>query len=152
MCCGHGRSHATSPGISIMRASTLCNPSLSAASMSYWASQAHAFHQPVCQRLSSLHYWSIPRSYQPNLLSFRMRSRSSLPSCASSSLDLVMTMSCCLTLTDLSDHCHITALQTLEVWLCQWPSLTGIEHCLPHTSAVHAATCPERDVTGIENW
>ena len=33
-------------------ASTLCKPSLSAASKSSWASQAHAFHQPLCQRLS----------------------------------------------------------------------------------------------------
>ena len=53
-----------SPGMSIMRADSweipLCNPSLSAASMSSWASQAHAFHQPVCQRLSWLHYWSVP--------------------------------------------------------------------------------------------
>ena len=29
------------------------------ASMSSWASQAHAFHQPVCQRLSWLHHWSV---------------------------------------------------------------------------------------------
>ena len=28
--------------------------------MSSWASKAHAFHQPVCQRLSWLHYWSVP--------------------------------------------------------------------------------------------
>ena len=28
--------------------------------MSFWASQDHAFHQPVCQRLSWLHHWSIP--------------------------------------------------------------------------------------------
>ena len=34
--------------------------SLSAAFMSSWASQAHAFHQPVCQRLSWLHQWSVP--------------------------------------------------------------------------------------------
>ena len=31
---------------------------------------------------------------------------------------------------DLSDHCPVITLQTLEVWLCQWPSLTGMEHCL----------------------
>ena len=36
--------------------------------------------------------------YQRRLFSFRMRSRSSMPSCASSSLDLVVTMSCGLTL------------------------------------------------------
>ena len=29
-------------------------------SLSSWASQAHAFHQPVCQRLSLLHHWSVP--------------------------------------------------------------------------------------------
>ena len=64
--------------------------------------------------------------YQPSLLSFRMRS--SVPSNASSSLDLMLTMSSRLTL----QICLIIAvipLQTLEVWLCQWPSLTGIEHC-----------------------
>ena len=27
--------------------------------MSSWASQAHAFHQPVCQRLSWLYHWSV---------------------------------------------------------------------------------------------
>ena len=36
--------------------------------------------------------------YHRSLLSFRMRSRSSMPSCTSSSLDLVVTMSCGLTL------------------------------------------------------
>ena len=36
--------------------------------------------------------------YQQSLLSFRMRSRFSMPSCASSSLDLVVTISCGLTL------------------------------------------------------
>ena len=49
--------------------------------------------------------------YQQSLLSFRMRSRSSMPSRASSSLDLVMTMSCSLTLQicliiTLSFHCR----------------------------------------------
>ena len=58
--------------------------------------------------------------YQWSLLSFRMRSRSSMPSSTSSSLDLVVTMSCGLTLIDLSHHCPIILLQTLEVWLCQW--------------------------------
>ena len=36
--------------------------------------------------------------YQRSLLSFRMRSSSSMPSCASSSMDLMVTMSCRLTL------------------------------------------------------
>ena len=47
---------------------------------------------------------------------------------------------------DLSDHCPVILLQTLEVWLCQWPSLTGVEHCAPHTRAVHTAMCLEREV------
>ena len=47
---------------------------------------------------------------------------------------------------DLSDHCPVISLQTLEVQLCQWPSLTGMEHCAPHTRAVHMATCFEREV------
>ena len=46
-----------------------------------------------------------------------------------------------LDIADLSDHCPVISLQTLEVWPCQWPSLTGMEHCIPHTRAVHAATC-----------
>ena len=46
----------------------------------------------------------------------------------------------------LSDHCPVIPLQTLEVWLCQWPSLTGMEHCASHTRAVHTATCLEREV------
>ena len=36
--------------------------------------------------------------YQRNLLSFRMRSRSSMPSRANSSVDLMVIVSCCLTL------------------------------------------------------
>ena len=38
---------------------------------------------------------------------------------------------------DPSDHCPVVSLQTLEVWLCQWPSLAGMEHCTPHTSCTH---------------
>ena len=40
---------------------------------------------------------------------------------------------------DLSDYCPVILLQTLEVWLCQWPSLTDMDHCAPHTRAVHVA-------------
>ena len=47
---------------------------------------------------------------------------------------------------ELFDHCSVIPLQTLEVWLCQWPSLTGMEHYPPHTRAVHTATCLEREV------
>ena len=37
--------------------------------MSSWASQAHAFHQPVCQRLSWLHQWSIPHVHTSRAIS-----------------------------------------------------------------------------------
>ena len=63
-----------------------------------------------------------------------------MPNHASSSLDLVVTMSCSLTLQPLSDHCPVIPLQMLEVWLCQWPSLTGMKHCTPHIRAVNMAT------------
>ena len=33
-----------------------------------------------------------------------------------------------LDIADLSDHCPVISLQMLKVWLCQWPSLTGMEH------------------------
>ena len=90
--------------------------------------------------------------YQLSLLSFRMRSRSSIPSRAGSSLDLVVTMSCSLTLQiclkfTLSFHCRRWGFS-----FCQWPSLTGMEHCTPHTRAEHVATCLEREVAGRENW
>ena len=39
---------------------SLQSRSPSTAFMSSWASQAHAFLQPVCERLSWLHHWSIP--------------------------------------------------------------------------------------------
>ena len=34
---------------------------------------------------------------------------------------------------DLSDHCPVILLQMLEVWLYQWPSLNGMEHCTLYT-------------------
>ena len=48
------------------------------------------------------------------------------------------------TIADLSDHCSVISLQTLEAGLCYWPSFTGMEHCALHTQAVHTATCLER--------
>ena len=51
----------------------------------------------------------------------------------------------------LSDHCPVISLQILEVWLCQWPSLTGMKHCAPYTRAVHPATCLQIEVAGREN-
>ena len=68
-----------------------------------------------------LEHFTCP--YQWSLLS-RMKSRSSMPSRASSSLDLVVTMSW-PDIVDLSDPCPDIPLQMLEAWLCQWPSLTG---------------------------
>ena len=53
---------------------------------------------------------------------------------------------------DLSDHCPFISLHMLEVWFCQWPSLTGMEYCAPHTRALHTAMCLEREVAGRENW
>ena len=80
----------------------------------------------------------------------RVRSRSSMPSCTSSSLDMVVTMSCRLTL----QICLIIAL----LFRCRhWrfgffngSSLTGMEHCAPHTRAVQVATCLEREVARRE--
>ena len=66
--------------------------------MSSWASKAHAFYQPVYHRLSCLHHLSVPCPYQRSLVSFRMRSRFSKPSHATSSLDLMVTMFCGLIL------------------------------------------------------
>ena len=40
---------------------------------------------------------------------------------------------------DLSDHCSVISLQMLEAGLCYWPSFTGMEHCAPHTRAVHTS-------------
>ena len=51
--------------------------------------------------------------YQRSLLSFSMRSRSSIPSCASSSMDLMVAVSCGLTL----QICLIIALS----FRCRWP-------------------------------
>ena len=78
--------------------------------------------------------------YQRSLLSITMKSRSSMPSRASSSLDLMVTMSCGLTL-QICLIITVIPLQMLEVWHCHWPSLTGMEHCAPHTRAVHTASC-----------
>ena len=78
-----------------------------------------------------------------------------MTSCASNSVDLKVAVSCGLlnfNIADLSDHCSVTSLQTLEAGLCYWPSFTGMEHCTPHTPAVHMATCLERKVAGRENW
>ena len=45
-----------------------------------------------------------------------------------------------LDIANLSDNCPDITLQMLEVWLCQWSNLTGMEHFNPHTRAVHMVT------------
>ena len=85
-------------------------------------------------------------AYHQSLLSFRMRSRSSIPSRASSSLDLVVTMSCGLTL----QICLIIALSfRYRRWrfgFVNGQNLAGTEHCASHMRAVHMAMCFEREV------
>ena len=108
--CTHGRSHTRSPGTSIMRVDSRELP-LSAIPLC-------CFHVilglpgprflSTCMSKAVLTA-SLERStcpYHRSLLSFRMRSRSSMPSRTSSSLDLVVTMSCGLTL----QNCLIIAL------------------------------------------
>ena len=90
--------------------------------------------------------------YQRSLLPFSMRSRSSVPSHASSSVDRMVAVFCGLTLQICLIIALVISLQTLEEGLCYWPSFTGMEHCAPHTRAVHTATCLERKVAGRENW
>ena len=75
------------------------------------------------------------------ILLFKMRSRYSSSSFASSSLDLTVATSSSLILQiclimALSDHGPVIALQ---VRLGQWPSFTGMEHGAPHSRAVYMA-------------
>ena len=65
-------------------------------------------------------------------------------------MDRIAAVFCSFYIADLSDHSSVISLQMLEVGLCQWPSFTGMEHCTPHTRAVHTATCLEE--AGRENW
>ena len=62
----HGRSHTRSAGVSVVRVDSrelLLSAVSLCASRSFCASQAHAFHQPVCQRLScqGMDMWNAPR-------------------------------------------------------------------------------------------
>ena len=77
--------------------------------------------------------------YQRSLLSFSMRSRSSMPSHASSSVDLMVAVSCGLTL----QICLIIAL-SFRCRRKRQDFVTG--------QAVHMATCLERKVAGRKNW
>ena len=36
---------------------------------SLWTSKAHAYHQPICQKLSWLHHWSIPHVHSSRTFS-----------------------------------------------------------------------------------
>ena len=89
-----------------MRVDSQKLPSVSAASMSSWASPAHfpSIYMLQAALTAPLEHSMCP--YQRSLLSFRMRARSSMPSCASSSLDMMVTMPCGLTL----QTCLIIAL------------------------------------------
>ena len=80
--------------------------------------------------------------YQQSLLSFKMRSRSSMSSRARSSLDLVVTMSCGLTL-------PISLIIALSFCCRCWRFgfVIGLEHCALHTRAVHAATAKKKTLT-----
>ena len=134
-----------------LRASTLCNLSLSAASMSPWASQAHAFPQPVCERLPWLHHWSVPRVHTSR--AFSPSEWGPNPQCQATQVVhwtrwWRLAAWHCRSVWSLP--CHSTA--DIGGLVCQWPSRTGMEHCPPHTRAVHTATCFEREVAWRENW
>ena len=121
--------------------------------MSSWASQVHAFHQPVCHRLSWLHLWSVPHVHSSG--AFSPSKWGPYPQFQAAQV------------------AHWTWWwKRLSAWHCrsvwslpfhsaadvgglagQWPSLTGMEHCASHKRAVHAATCLEtkgtRKVQGV---
>ena len=99
-CYMHGRSNTRSPDVSIMRSIVESFHSLRYLSVS-------CFHVILGPRFPSTYMsqadLTVPLEcstcpYQRSLLSFRMRSRISMPSWASSSLDLTVTVSCGLTL------------------------------------------------------
>ena len=112
-CCMHGkRSHTRSPGMSIIRVDGRELP-LSVSCFHVILSLPGPRFPSACMSkavlTAPLECSTCP--YHRSLLSFRMRSRSSMPSRTSSSLDLVVTMSCGLTLQicliiALSFHCR----------------------------------------------
>ena len=102
-CCTHGRSHTRSPGVSIMGVDSWELPF--AAILLCQLLSGHL--GPPRPTLSINLYvkgcldctvWAFHMSIPANLLSFSMRSRSSIPSRASSSVDLMVAVSCGLTL------------------------------------------------------
>ena len=95
----HGRSHTRSPGMSIVRVDGQELP-LSVSCFHVILGLPGPCFPSTCMSKAVL---TAPLehstcSYHWSLLSFRMRSRSSVPSHIGSSLDLVVTMSCGLTL------------------------------------------------------
>ena len=130
------------------RASTLCNPSLSS-----WASQVHAFPQPVCEKLSWLHHWSIPHVHTSEAFS-PSEWGPDLQSQAAQVAHWTWWWQClvawhCRSVWSLL--CH-SAADAGGFALSMAKSLTGIKHCTPHTRAVHTATCLEREVAWREDW
>ena len=102
-CCMHGRSHTRSPGVSIMRVDSWELP-LSAIPLCQLFQVNLGLAGPcfplTCMSEAVLTA-PLERStcpYQRSLLSFSMRSRSSMPSRASSSVDLMVAVFCGLTL------------------------------------------------------
>ena len=71
--------------------------------------------------------------YQLKLLSFRIRSRSSMPSCASSSLDLIVTISCSLTL-------QICLLIALSFRCRRWSFVNGLVSLAWSTQELYTRT------------
>ena len=114
---------------------SLC--SLSISSMSFWASLARQFHQPVYPHavLTAPLEWST-RPNQWRLLSLKMRSRSPRSSSfASGSLDLTVAISYGLIL----QICLIMAV-TARTEGFPWSTPTFHRHIIPHAGAVHMAT------------
>ena len=124
----------------------LCNPSLSAASMSFFGLPGPRF--PSIYMSKAVLTAPLERStcpYHRSLLSFRMRSRSSMPSSTSSSLDLVVTMYCGLTL----QICLIIALSfRCRRWRFGFVNgqVSLAWSIALRTRAVHTATCFGREV------
>ena len=102
-CCTHGRSHTRSPGVSIMRVDSWELP-LSAIPFCRCFQVIFGLPGPcfplTCMSeavlIAPLERSTCP--YQQSLLSFSKRSRSSMPSRASSSVDRMVAVSCGLTL------------------------------------------------------
>ena len=129
------------------RASIHCNPSLSAASRSSWVPRATLTINLYVKIVLTAPQECSTCPYQRSFLSYRMRSRSSMPSRAStcSSLDLIVGVSCGL---------HGRSVLSL---LCPFAADAGglalliakfrwHEALQAHTSAVHMPTCLEREL------